>query len=111
MKEQTLQEWLQEGKTIFGNDFKNWWFVCPSCGHIASIQDFIDLGYDGNLAYQECIGRVNGNRKQFNKDNAKGCDWAAYGLFGTCGKGRVVINENGKKVEVFDFAECKEVEK
>ncbi|WP_444811862.1 hypothetical protein ACQ0P7_04925, partial [Streptococcus canis] len=30
-------------------------------------------------------------------------NWAAYGLFGTMGKGRVVILPNEDKVEVFDF--------
>ena len=33
-----------------------------------------------------------------------GCDWAAYGLFGTLGKGRSVTTEDGNVVEVFDFA-------
>ena len=34
----------------------------------------------------------------------QGCNWAAYGFFGTMGKGRTVIMEDGKKVEVFAFA-------
>jgi hypothetical protein len=37
-------------------------------------------------------------------DDGLGCDWAAYGLFQTLGKGRVVIAEDGSEVPVFDFA-------
>ena len=98
----TQDEWIKEGNRRFGSDFKKWKFVCPKCKHIASIQEFVDLGLDPNDAYQECIGRHVGG---------KGCDWAAYGLFGTLGNGRIVKYEkDGKEVgmEVFDFAPVEE---
>jgi hypothetical protein len=102
---QTLQEWLDEGKQRFGDDFTNWRFKCPACGHVASGQDFKDLGANPNDMYQVCIGRVNGKGTDGTegKDEGNGCNWAAYGLFGTLGKGRIVINED-KEVQVFDFA-------
>lgn len=100
MIKQTLDEWLNEAKTRFGDKARHWKFVCPSCGNVQTPQDFVDAGIDkeeaGSKSYQGCIGRTV-------KD--KGCDWAAYGLFGTMGKGRTVIKPDGKEVEVFDFAE------
>ena len=104
MKKQTLEEWMTEGKKLFGEDFKTWKFKCPACGHVSSVQDFIDAGRDANDAYQDCIGRVNGKGDKNGKDKGFGCNWAAYGLFGTLGKGRIVINPEGKEIEVFDFA-------
>ncbi len=104
MGEQTLQEWQEEGKKLFGEDFKQWKFKCPTCGHVQNIQDFLDVGADGNNAYQECIGRYTGKGSPV-KGDSSGCNWAAYGLFGTLGNGRIVITSEGKKVEVFNFAE------
>lgn len=100
----TLEEWMQEGKARFGDDFKQWKFVCPACGHIQTVQDFKDVGADANSAYQECIGRHTGKGSAV-KGDTSGCNWAAYGLFGTLGKGRVVIADDGKEVEVFQFVE------
>ncbi len=104
---QTRQEWLEEGKQKYGKDFKRWKFKCPACKHISSVQEFIDAGADGSSAYQECIGRVNGKGEDGmkGKDKGYGCNWAAYGLFGTLGKGRIVVTEDKKEVGVFDFAD------
>ena len=105
MIKQTLIEWQEEAKRLFGEDHKQWKFKCPACGHISSVQDFIDAGADTNDAYQMCVGRVNGKGEKGMKgiDKGFGCNWAAFGLFGNLGKGRIVNNE-GKEIEVFDFA-------
>lgn len=101
MIKQTLDEWKKEAESRFGDKTAHWKFVCPRCGNTQSPQDFVDAGVDKEEAasdsYQGCIGR---------KVKDKGCDWAAYGLFGTMGKGRIVIApDDGREVEVFDFAE------
>jgi hypothetical protein len=93
MIKQTLPEWLNEGQNLFGKDKKHWAFRCPKCEKKQTIQDFIDRDIDPNNAYQDCLGR---------HDESIDCDWAAYGLFGTLGKGRTVVNE-GKEIEVFDY--------
>lgn len=109
MLEQSYDEWMSEGKAKFGEDFANWKFKCPACGHVASGQNFKDLHGEPNDMYQVCIGRINGkgmrgfDSKKMTNEN--GCDWAAFGLLGTLGKGRIVVTKEGKKVEVFDFAE------
>lgn len=83
----------------FGEKTSQWKFVCPRCGNIQTPKDFLDVGLDkdraAQLSYQDCIGR---------HTKEKGCDWAAYGLFGTLEKGRIVITPEGKEVQVFDFA-------
>ncbi len=104
MKESSLEDWRKEGAEKFGEDPRNWKFICPACGHIASGQDFLDAGADINDSYQECIGRHTGKSAP-RKGDSSGCNWAAYGLFGTLSKGRIVITEDGKRVEVFRFAE------
>lgn len=107
MIKQSLQEWLQEGKQRFGEDFTNWKFKCPACGHVATGQEFKDLGAEPNDMYTVCIGRINGKGTDGmkGKDEGNGCNWAAFGLFGNLGKGRIVITPENKEVQVFDFAE------
>jgi hypothetical protein len=95
MVTQTLAEWQAEAKRRFG-DAANWRFVCPACGNEQTPLDFKELGVDPQLAYQECIGR---------HVDALDCDWTAYGLLGTTGKGRLV-QLTDRQVEVFDFAEA-----
>lgn len=101
---QTLHEWKEEGKKLFGEDFISWKFKCPACGHVASGQDFKDLGCDPNDMYQICIGRANGKGTSNGKDEGNGCNWAAFGLFGNLGKGRTVVTPENKEIQVFDFA-------
>ena len=102
MEKQTLKEWRAEAAQRFGKDPSKWAFVCPACGHVATVGDFLELGADASLAYQECIGRVSSPVRPPD-DPDQGCNWAAYGLFGTLGKGRIVA-AGEKDVEVFDFA-------
>lgn len=88
-KEYTADEWREEGKRRFGDDFSNWKFVCPNCGNVASGKEFKDLGAAPNDMYCNCIGRY---------DETKGCNWAAYGLFDIC-----KVHVDGQPV--FEFAE------
>lgn len=60
------------------------------------------------MTQTECysnIGRFTG--KGIPQKNSKdGCNWAAYGLLGTLGKGDIVKLPDGKEVEVFKMAEA-----
>ena len=102
----TLKEWTEEAKKKFGDDISNWKFVCPACGHINVGAEFRELGIEPNSLYSECIGRYKGKGSAVKGDNS-GCNWAAYGLLGTLGKGNKVLIEEGKEVEVFAFGEDK----
>ena len=105
---QTVEEWHREGEQRFGEDERKWAFKCPMCGHVATVQDFIDAGGHDTDPGQKCIGRVTGKGVDGLKDGVDkgdGCNWAAFGLFHTLGKGLVVVMPDGHEVNVFDFAD------
>ena len=102
-----VSEWLEEGKRLYGPDPLNWKFRCPICGRVYTAREHRDAGSSGpNSAYQECIGRYLGAgsyRKE--QGNKNGCNWCAYGLLGTAGKGRLIEAADGTVVEAFRFAD------
>lgn len=100
--EYKLDEWLKELENRFGEDKKKWAFVCPVCGKVSTVQEFLDAGANVNDSYQNCIGRFTG--KGSPKKGELGCNWAAYGLLGNLGKGDTIISENGNETDVFAMA-------
>ncbi|NQL61428.1 hypothetical protein HO446_01685 [Streptococcus suis] len=94
MIRQTLAEWKAEGVKLFGENVEKHIFKCPKCGRENKVSEFKEYANSPDEAAFNCIGRYN---------SKTGCNWAAYGLFGTLGKGRIVILPNGKETEVFDF--------
>lgn len=102
MIRQTLKDWLKEAEDKFvapgSQDRGAIAFQCPRCGGIQTLKDFKDRELDPQLAYQECLGR---------HDESLGCNWSAYGLLKTLGKGRIVVHDGGE-MEVFDFAPVEE---
>lgn len=103
IKKQTIKEWQAEMKNLFKSR-QDVAFVCPACGKVASIKDHVDAGGTEDNAPQQCIGRTNRKGGKDGKDNGFGCNWAAFGLFGTLGKGREIALPDGKPIHVFDFA-------
>jgi len=107
----TIEEWRAEGKRLFGDDYRDWRYVCPACGRINTGREFEVAGAAPNDSYSTCIGRHNGKGvkgialKKGAPPPETGCDWAAFGLFGTLGAGCVVVNDEGIETEVFSFAE------
>jgi hypothetical protein len=100
----SIEAWEAEGKRRFGNDYMEWKFVCPMCGHVASVADFKAAGAaDPNCAYTECLGRYHGKGSPQAGDSS-GCNWAAYGLFGIPRGGCYVLQPDGTKAHIFDFA-------
>lgn len=105
----TQAELVEEARARFGDNPREWAFVCPACGDVANAQDFIDAGADPARLGQECIGRSlgalsggptsDGGRARA----ARGCDWCAYGLFpGPWG----VVMPDGREVRSFPLAEA-----
>lgn len=87
MIEFTRDEWFAEGKRRFGDDFKEWLFVCPACGNVQAIKDFEafkDQGANPDSARLVCIGRFRGANKNAGLDgtgNRKGpCNYTSGGL-------------------------------
>lgn len=101
-----LEEWRRRATELGGGDIKHCPFVCPNCGNVATPQDFIAAGGKGASAPQSCIGRVTGGESGMRKsaDGAqRPCDWAAFGLFGTLGRGVFVKMPDGELVDTFAF--------
>lgn len=111
----TQAELIAEATERFGADPLKWAFQCPTCGDIATGADFSEAlaekprkhrtGADviaSDVVGQECIGRTLGAlEKGRGKYTGRGCDWAAYGLFG--GPWTVVLPD-GRTMHAFPLA-------
>jgi len=115
MREITHEEWLKEGKALFGTanrptNYRAWKFVCPVCENVASVGDYEqykDKGATPSSASQECIGRYAGGRSAMSIGLSQPCDYAAFGLIGLCET--VVVMPDGTKIPVFEFARPEDV--
>jgi hypothetical protein len=100
--EMTKDEWYARGTELFGAGYLDWRFVCPACGHIASVRDFKqykDQGANPNTATCECIGRYDGHESVV-MGTAKPCNYAGYGLFDLC---PVRVMDGDKVIKCFAF--------
>jgi hypothetical protein len=103
--EMTLKEWLRRGRALFGEDMMTWEFVCPSCGHVQTANDFQQyksLGAKPDSVRQNCIGRFTGTENGMGSGKSP-CNYAAYGLFRLAPV--VVVEDAGHKHECFGFNE------
>jgi hypothetical protein len=99
----THKEWCDEAIRRFGEDPMGWKFVCPSCGHVASVKDWKDAGAsEGQVAFS-CIGRALSSEKHIFDKTGGPCNYAGGGLFGL---NPVEVDFNGKTHRVFAFADA-----
>src|SRR5690606_12426985 len=109
----THAQWLAEAERRYGKSLRNIRFRCPSCGHVQSGQDFLDLDMTPEVAATRvgfsCIGRWASlaPRDAFAKGEGP-CNYAGGGLFRIAPiviAPIVVTTEGGEAVYVFDFAD------
>ncbi len=75
------EEWFAEAKRRFGPDSSKWAFRCPSCGHVATVQDWRDAGAaEGNIAFS-CVGRWSPNPVEMFAKGGGPCNYAGGGFF------------------------------
>ena len=99
----TYEEWFAEGKRLFGLDTMNWKFECPSCGYVASVKEWVDVGAsDGEIAFS-CIGRHVSGAQQAFLHRGGPCNYAGGGLFAI--NPVQVRFPDGEVTKVFRFAE------
>jgi hypothetical protein len=104
-----FEEWKAEGLKLFGDNMKEWRFVCPICGHVQTPRMFKEAGAEEpGRATSECFGRLlpkgkrGGFSKQHSNPNVKSpCDYSAYGFFKLAPI--EVEFADGLKVECFGF--------
>lgn len=79
----TREAFHDEARRRFGDNPAQWAFVCPSCAHVATVQDWRDAGApDGAIAFS-CVGRWTGAGEAATFKGAGGpCNYAGGGLFG-----------------------------
>ena len=111
MVEMTYEEWQAKGKALFGPDMNDWRFVCPACGHVASVRDWRETGAGKAVAFS-CIGRFLNDgpvREAFvggKKKTPGPCNYAGGGLIGL-NPVRVICADDYKH-DVFAFYEEQE---
>lgn len=106
LQQMTLAEWRAEGARRFGDRIGNWKFVCPSCGHIASVNDYVDAkANDGAIGFS-CIGRFlppGSARQAFGPLGGGPCNYAGGGLLAI--NPIRVLTEDGETQRMFAFAD------
>jgi len=97
----THDEWKNEAVKRFGIDSTKWKFKCPSCGYIATTQEWRDAGApDGAIAFS-CVGRYTGSKKQMGDKTGGPCNYTTGGLFNIS---PVLIKFDDGEMSAFDFA-------
>ena len=117
LRKTPVAEWIKEAEKLFGPDKKRWKFKCPSCEHIQTPGDFIEMnkkqGLDlsPEIAWFSCIGRWLDIPDEkvgtiFDKDKGKQpCNYTLGGLIRLAKT--IVIDPEGNEHRVFEFAEVK----
>lgn len=103
-------EWMEEGKKLFGEEMKNWVFVCPICETKMSMLDYQKSGAPQGAIAMSCIGRYTKNTQEaFSKTKVvkgKPCNYTSGGLFDF---NPIEVMVDGELIKVFDFYRKKEV--
>jgi hypothetical protein len=103
----THEEWKAEAIKRFGPDPLNWKFKCPSCGHVASVQDYREARAPQGAVAFSCIGRYKGSTKELGDKSGGPCNYTGGGLLNL---NPVSVDIDGKITNVFAFAEEKAAE-
>ena len=102
----TMVDWIADGRKLFGDDPFVWEFVCPSCGHIQKMNDFLkhkDKGATPSTAHFDCIGRYDGHTDVDMFTRPGPCNYSSGGLI--CITPVLITDEEtGKTYKSFDFA-------
>lgn len=95
----SVEEWRAEAERLFGDDPLKWKFECPSCGHVASVDDWRLAGAKESHAAFSCVGRFLPKATTFGKRPGP-CDYAGGGLL------RInPVSIGGREARFFQFAQ------
>lgn len=97
-------DWVAEAERRFGKNAMKWAFRCPSCGHVATVQQYKDAGASEGQVGFNCIGRHAGGEdvvEMGQKDRGQGCNYTQGGLFTLA---RTIVIQDDLEIPVFDFA-------
>jgi hypothetical protein len=81
----TYKDWMDQGTKLFGPDKNKWPFECPSCGYVATAEEYLALGAPPGAIGFSCIGRFWKDQSEVQDFPAKKigtpCNYAGGGLF------------------------------
>lgn len=107
-----LEDWHRQAIERFGPDPNHWRFVCPSCGHVQTRQDFLDLGMSqrqvDTIVGFSCIGRWNVTHRSevvgyCEQSRGYGCTYAGGGSINI--SPMTVLLPAGEERPTFGFAQ------
>lgn len=99
----TKKEWFALGTDLYGDDYFQWKFICPSCGHVQTPEDFRPYKNNGatpDTARFSCIGRYDGHMDVSIFASPGPCNYTSGGLFPLA---PVEVVDDDKKHLVFAF--------
>ena len=97
----TREQWLAEGARRFGQDRMKWRFVCPSCEHEASTEDWKNAGAPSGAVAFSCVGRWAEPLAVEMGTRPGPCNYAGGGLIGL---NPVAVSDGDATTRVFAFA-------
>jgi len=98
----SLRDWRKDAKDLFGEDPSEWKFICPVCGHIATVKDWKDTTAPSGAIAFSCVGRWReDSRDAFGEEGEGPCNYTGGGLFNL---NPVTIHSADDTLRVFDFA-------
>jgi hypothetical protein len=110
MRTMMQDEFLAEAKSRFGDNVRDWKFVCPMCGTVQSVQQLLDAviaaggkkdDVHGYIGFS-CIGRFTRQgdagiaAKHRGEAWDKGCNWTLGGLL-QCHELEVIMPDGHKR--------------
>lgn len=105
IRKTTLAEWREEAVKLFGPDELKWQFVCPVCGHVASVADWKAVGASSGEVAFSCVGRhIEGSKPAFEKNGKGPCTYTGGGLFRL--NPVEVLCPDGSTIQAFEFAKA-----
>jgi hypothetical protein len=99
----TLAVWRTEAIRRFGDNPLYWRFVCPSCGHVATVRDWKDAKAPESAVAFSCVGRWLPGPVATIFEKPGPCNYAGGGLFPL--NPQEVTDDKGKSYHFFAFAD------
>lgn len=79
-KYRSRDEWRAMAVSLFGENPMDWRFVCPACGHVATVAEWCKHhAPEGAVAFS-CVGRWSGAKREAFGDGEGPCNYAGGGL-------------------------------
>lgn len=81
MKSLTREQYFAEAEKRYGKNKREWKFKCPSCGHVAAVQDWLDHEGGDTMVAFSCVGRLMGSAQELGSKDGGPCNYVGDGLF------------------------------